>query len=463
MEIRKHILLSSAIIVAISLASLLAVGGVAIHTIMEREARPEVSTIDSDGFAVGELLENEPTREWESLQKQVEGHGYQLVVVEAGKVLYPATTTKPAEEVVEAVMDQDWSQQVQVVSAEGRTAVGVQKDGYTMVAMHAATPIDGNHRWMENTLTLFLIVGVIFIALMLLFSQLFTRWVMGRLLRPMEELTAGAKRVSQGDLSKPVRYSGDGEFAAVCSAFNQMQRHLLEEREKNAAYEQARTDLVAGISHDLRTPLTSVKGYIKGMQDGVANTPEKQKAYLDIAYQKACQMDTLLKKLFYFSRLETGKMPLDRQKTDLGEFVRCFAAEVRPELAEKSAKIFVRCIFREHPVFIDMDQMTRVLMNLMENAIKYAQTRPLELTISVYRANGKEYLFFADNGCGVPEAQLPRLFDRFWRGDAARSTGEGNGLGLYLVKYIVEAHGGRVSAANQNGLQIEIELPGDKE
>ena len=110
-----------------------------------------------------------------------------------------------------------------------------------------------------------------------------------------------------------------------------MRRHLLEEQKKNARYEQARTDLVSGISHDLRTPLTSVKGYLKGMRDGVANTPEKREQYLDVAYRKACEMERLLQRLFYFSKLETGNLPLFLSDADLGDFVAQFVREARQE------------------------------------------------------------------------------------------------------------------------------------
>ena len=121
---------------------------------------------------------------------------------------------------------------------------------------------------------------------------------------PLHALADGAHRIEQGDLSQEIIYNGKDEFTAVCTAFNRMQRHILEERERNNAYEKARTDLVAGISHDLRTPLTSVKGYIKGLRDGVANTPEKEEQYLSIAYQKACYMDVLLQKALLF--FQTG-------------------------------------------------------------------------------------------------------------------------------------------------------------
>ena len=130
------------------------------------------------------------------------------------------------------------------------------------------------------------------------------------ILRPIQALTDAARRVEAGDYTRPVGYGGQDEFTAVCAAFDRMQRRLLEEREKNAVYERARADLVSGLSHDLRTPLTSVQGCLKGLRDGVASTPEKRAQYLEIAYHKACDMEVLLQRLFHFSRLETGALPL---------------------------------------------------------------------------------------------------------------------------------------------------------
>ena len=218
---------------------------------------------------------------------------------------------------------------------------------------------------------------------------------------------------------------------------------------------------MAGISHDLRTPLTSVKGYLKGMRDGVANTPEKRTQYLDIAYRKACDMERLLQRLFYFSKLETGNLPLFLSSADLGEFVEQFAQETGQELAPAGGQVAFRCTAGPCPVRIDPEQMLRVLTNLKENAVRYAGAQPLVLTLTVWRQPERACIRFADNGHGVPEEQLPHLFEQFWRGDQARSSqgGEGSGLGLYIVKYIVEAHGGTVRARNDNGLVFELALP----
>lgn len=321
---------------------------------------------------------------------------------------------------------------------------------------------EGRRRPQSEVLMLSLLLsGGTAIVVILLLNTLFTRYQLKKLLQPMDALAQAAGRVEAGDYTQAIDCPGRDEFAPVCAAFNRMQEHLLEEQEKSAAYERSRTDLVAGISHDLRTPLTSVKGYIKGLRDGVAQTPERQRQYLDVAYRRACDMEVLLQRLFYFSRLETGNLPLFREEADLGSFVGQFAGEVGPELEQAGGKIELTVSPGPHPVSIDPEQLYRVLNNLKDNALRYAGAEALAISLAVETQGEWERIRFADNGQGVPEEALPRLFEQFWRADQARSSrnGEGTGLGLYIVKYIVEAHGGTIQAENSGGLAFTILLP----
>ena len=347
---------------------------------------------------------------------------------------------------------------------EGTIRIQLDEDMIELVAVTVlARPAGpGQPRpWMETmTLSLFLSGGAA-IVVILLTNTLFTRYQLKKLLQPVDALTRAAGRIETGDFTQAIDYRGRDEFSPVCAAFNRMQEHLLAEQEKNAAYERARTDLVAGISHDLRTPLTSVKGYIKGLRDGVAQTPERQRQYLEVAYRKACDMDVLLQRLFYFSRLETGNLPLFREEADLGEFVSRFAAEAGPELEQAGGTVKLSVSPGSHPVSIDPEQLYRVLSNLKDNALRYAGADRPAISLTVERRGEWERLRFADNGQGAAEEALPHLFEQFWRADQARSAknGEGAGLGLYIAKYIVEAHGGTITARNENGLVFEISLP----
>ena len=328
------------------------------------------------------------------------------------------------------------------------------------VPSHPSVSVRARPRMETMSLSLFLSGGAAIVVILLL-NILFTRYQLKKLLQPVDTLTRAAGRIGAGDFTQPIDYPGRDEFSSVCAAFNRMQEHLLAEQEKNAAYERARTDLVAGISHDLRTPLTSVKGYIKGLRDGVAQTPERQRQYLEVAYRRACDMDVLLQRLFYFSRLETGNLPLFLQPADLGAFIARFAAETAPELEQAGGRFETALSPGPHPACVDAEQLYRVLSNLKDNALRYAGADPLVISLAVERRGDWIALRFADNGQGVPEEDLPHLFDQFWRADQARSAqnGEGSGLGLYIARYIVEAHGGTIRAENDGGLVFTIQLP----
>ena len=393
---------------------------------------------------------------------------YDLVVCQDGEIVSTSLDQGQQDFFSRLTENASWpADGTLVVQDSGVVLVGRQMGDYLLVAMpHFGQPdgpggFAGRRPQAEVMLISVFVSGLAAIGVIWLFSVVFARYQLRQIMRPVNALTAGAKRVEQGDLSTPIDYQGRDEFAAVCAAFDHMQRHLLEEREKNAAYERARTDLVAGISHDLRTPLTSMKGYIKGMRDGVANTPEKRERYLDIAYRKSCDMERLLQRLLYFSRLETGNLPMFPVEDDLGTFAGRFAREAGEELAASGGQVNFHPAEEPLPVRLDQEQLLRVLNNLKENAQRYAGAEPLVLDISVKREGERACLRFADNGQGVPEDQLPHLFQQFWRGDQARRSqgGEGSGLGLYIVKYVVEAHGGTVTAENDGGLAFTISLP----
>ncbi len=460
MKIINRIMTSSALLVFLSLVSLLAVVSIIIFT---SPGDPGKELLDKNVFHSWEILDNfdASTGDWNALNAQLDLYGYKLLVLEGDNIIF-STLSDSQGWIINSLKPLELEQSALAGRAQEMTFAAVAKGTYSIFAVGGRVD---NLNVFSGFLQPFLTYCLIVIAVILLLSQLFTRKMVWRILRPLNALSDGAKRIENGDFSKPVVYPGKDEFAPVCTAFNRMQEHLLKEREKTAFYEKARTELIAGISHDLRTPLTSVKGYIKGLRDNVANTPERREQYLAIAYKKACEMDALLQRLFYFSSLETGNLPLSLDREDLGSFVRRFAENMHDELDYKNIKMIVEATSVPHPVKFDGEQMRRALLNLVENAVKYANTKSLVLRISVWRERGMEHLLFADNGRGVPEEHLTRLFERFWRGDEARGTknGEGSGLGLYIVKYIVEAHGGFVTAKNDNGLQIKISLPCGKE
>lgn len=312
-------------------------------------------------------------------------------------------------------------------------------------------------------LCVLVLAGIAAIAVILLLASFFTRKMNRLVMEPVELLVAGAERIRDGNLNEEIRYEGEAEFEHVCRTFNAMQHTILEDQRQREKNEKARTDMVTGISHDLRTPLTSIRGYIKGVLDGVADTDEKKALYLQTAYESTEDMNALLQKLFDFSRMESGQMPFHMVYADLAEFTSAWTAQKKEEVL-KSRQIHLSFMQEKEvmpEVPMDVDQVPRIFDNLLENSVKYAGVSPLEIRIQVFEQTGEKpgvIVEWKDNGHGVPEEKLPQIFERFYRCDESRSEKDG-GIGLYVIKYIMERHGGSAKAENDGGLKIQLFFP----
>ncbi len=310
-------------------------------------------------------------------------------------------------------------------------------------------------------LLLFAADGVLCILFLVGISQLFTKHLTARIMEPLSALEEGAKRIRENDLTTDIVYSGDVEFERVCDAFNDMQHHIHDEQEKNRKYEKARTDMTAGISHDLRTPLTAIRGTIKAILDGVVKTPAQTEAFLQTAYRRTGEMDSLLNQLLFFSKVETGNLPVNVRSVELGAFAKSFVG-IRQETAKENETITVQCS-QPLTVMADVEQLGRIFDNLLENSRKYAMADPLTIQISIAAQANQTHaqICFADNGVGVEAEKLLHLFEEFYRADESR-TKEGNGLGLYIVRYLVRQMGGEAWAENASdghGFCVYVTLP----
>ena len=306
---------------------------------------------------------------------------------------------------------------------------------------------------------LFLADGVLCIAVLVIMSQIFTGNLVKHIMEPLDELAAGAKRIRENDLTEDINYSGDIEFENVCDTFNKMQKHILREQEKNRRYEKARTDMIAGISHDLRTPLTAIRGTIKGLMDGIASTPEKQDRFLETAYRRTGEMDLLLNQLFYLSKIETGNMPITLRKIEISSFIKNYVQAKHGLMEAEKEELVEETKGITAEVAVDPEQLQRIFDNLLENSRKYGEKVPLKMKIGLRKTPEGILIRFSDNGVGVPENKLPYVFEEFYRVDESRNKKEGNGLGLYIVKYLIEVMGGTVRAENEDGFVVSMELP----
>ncbi|MDD3164504.1 MAG: HAMP domain-containing sensor histidine kinase [Oscillospiraceae bacterium] len=461
MKLRKKIILTNVITLLLALMIPFLAGSSMFRASQDKFYAPDNIRLEEHIFTAGEILMQQSAPD--AMCAALDDLSYRLYVLRGNDVVL--RTIDPFQQRLASLLEPaDWPQDtVQYLLIDGCSIAGLSSDGAVYLAMHSAAPPKGapEGTQFEAFHRRFNLVGLIAIVLVLVCSTLLSSRLLKKLLRPVNALVRGAGRVAAGDLSQRIDASREDDLKPVVSAFNEMQARLQEQRVQSEASEKARIDMIAGISHDLRTPLTSVKGYIKGLRDGVANTPEKQARYLDVAYRKSCDMEALLQKLFDFSRMETGNWQLCREMVSLSAFAADFCAEAQEELLQKGAALELSSTPGAHLTSLDRGQMNRVLANLTENALKYAKVQPLQLTIRVWREYDAERLSFADNGAGVPESQLAQLFDEFWRGDASRSpkNGEGSGLGLYISKCIVQAHGGTITVKNENGLRFDVTLP----
>lgn len=408
----------------------------------------------------------------DELQQQVGKWGYQAAVLYRGRIAAGKNTDgmNNLAELFSQKKDMEGRTDSEILFFyhQGVTVTGKYVPGQDVWLVAAHFPTEN---WLASSLkrsfftllSVILLIGTGIIMVLLFLASCFTKRLNRAVMKPVEELTAGAERIQNGDLKQDILYEGDEEFENVCRTFNTMQRTIREDQEQRERNERARTDMVTGISHDLRTPLTSIQGYIKGVLDGVADTPDKKRLYLWTAYASAEEMNVLLQKLFDFSRMESGQLPFHMVRVELAEFTASYIAQKEGILKEQGVRFhFISSQNFLSEICMDVEQVRRVLDNLLENSMKYVKARPLQIEVTVYDTPNQVVLEWRDNGEGVPEAKLEHIFDRFYRCDEARSE-KGSGIGLYVVRYIMERHHGTVTAENAGGLKIQLYFPKETE
>lgn len=305
------------------------------------------------------------------------------------------------------------------------------------------------------------LVVLLILVFIWMLNTVLSRRIAKSITEPLTLLQDGAKQIKDGNLDFFIKYEGDDEFKQVYEDFDEMRQRLKYHIQMQLKYEEDRKILVAGISHDLKTPLTVIKGYVEGLRDGIANTKEKKERYLDTIYNKSCDMDMLVDKLFLFSKLDTGLYPFHFVKTDVKKYIGDFYLKMKGQFNNADLDIE----FMDHtqtPLWANVDcrEMDRVLRNIIENSAKYKVKARGTVTITLQRQDKSVKLTIADDGIGVVENELTQIFTSFYRGDPARTKPcKGSGLGLAIANCIITAHGGNISAENCNGLKITIHLP----
>ncbi len=315
----------------------------------------------------------------EELQNFLEPKGYHLIIKYDGEIISSNITDKDKEAISKIGGDMLFQTQSLVLEMNSISLVtnSFVKDGKVanIIAINSAyEPLKFDMKREVSTFVISYILIVIIISLIVvtLTNGILSTKIYKKLINPLELLSYGAEQIKNGNLDFEMNYESDDEFKQVCGDFDEMRLRLKDSVDSQLKYEEDRKQLVVGISHDLRTPLTAIKGYVEGLIDGIANTPEKQRKYLNTIYTKACDMDILVDRLFLFSKLDTGNFPFKFDKINMKEYMNNFYKHIKDEFYEKDVDFFFYNKCSELcTVKLDSQEMYRVLLNIVENSVKY--------------------------------------------------------------------------------------------
>lgn len=320
----------------------------------------------------------------------------------------------------------------------------------------------GSGSYLQKYVIPYLVIfGVCAIVLVVLVNMCCSRWINSLILPPMKTIRQGMQKVKAGVPGGDIPVLRQDELGEVCEEFNEMQRQLQRSKEEQMKYETYRKGLISSISHDLRTLLTTIKGYVGGILDGIADTEEKKKKYLLAVQTRTNNLENLVNQLSSYNKMENHIFQYQKEETDLKEFIIEYLEENEAFIREYSLEIG---LYAEKGAALMMDRgaFKRILDNLLTNSIRYREKNQSRIEIRVQKKEGRIFWSVADDGPGVAENCLEKIFESFCRLDEARShCSEGSGLGLAIVKRIVTDHQGSIYARDRVGLEICMEFPGE--
>ena len=271
-------------------------------------------------------------------------------------------------------------------------------------------------------------------------------WIYRSIAVPLVKLKKATKNIKEGNLDFVLEVEGNDEFSQLCQDFEEMRKRLKESTEEKILMDKENKELISNISHDLKTPITAVKGYVEGIMDGVADTPEKMDRYVRTIYNKTNEMDHLINELTFYSKIDTNRIPYTFSKLNVEDYFSDCAEEVGLELETEGIElVYANYVEDNVQVIADGEQIRRVIHNIISNAIKYMDKPKGIIQIRVKDVGDFIQVEIEDNGKGIA--------DRFYRTDVSRNSSKGgSGIGLSIVKKILEDHGGKVWATSRLGI-----------
>jgi signal transduction histidine kinase len=304
-------------------------------------------------------------------------------------------------------------------------------------------------------------LGSLFLAIILILiitNGLLTFIVSRSILKPIEALENAAGQIKEGNLNFAVQSESNDEIGQLCKTFEEMRCKLKESIELQLQYEENRKELIANISHDLKTPITAIKGYTEGILDGVPDSPEKMEKYIQTIHSKAIDVDKLIDELFLFSKLDLKREPFNFENVDIISYLQHSAEELGFDLHKGGIQLeFESCCQQPVTVIADREKLKRVINNIIDNSSKYMDKTPGAIRIILQDGIDCVTIEINDNGQGISQKALSLIFGRFYRADPSRNTTvPGSGLGLAIASRIIEEHGGIMWAESDEGIGTSI-------
>ena len=285
-----------------------------------------------------------------------------------------------------------------------------------------------------------------------------TIWVYRSVLRPLSKLQEATREIRDGNLDFTLEVEDDDEIGELCQDFEEMRIRLKENAEEKIQYDIENKELISNISHDLKTPITAIKGYVEGIMDGVASSPERLDKYIRTIYNKANDMDRLIDELTFYSKIDTNKIPYTFTKINVDSYFHDCAEEVGLDMESRNIELgYFNYVNEDVMVIADVEQLKRVINNIISNSVKYLDKPRGIINIRIKDVGDFIQVEIEDNGRGIAAKDLPCIFDRFYRTDSSRNSAQGgSGIGLSIVRKIIEDHGGRIWATSKEGIGTEM-------
>lgn len=293
---------------------------------------------------------------------------------------------------------------------------------------------------------------ILAVVLILVFTAgILVAWIYRGMFTPIRKLQVAAENIKEGNLDFKLEYTKDNELGALCQSFEEMRMRLKDSAEEKLSNEKENKVLISNISHDLKTPITAIKGYVEGIIDGVADTPEKMDKYIRTIYNKANEMDTLINELTLYSKIDTNRIPYNFNRINISDYFNDCIEELTLDLEAKNIGLaYFNYTEEDIQIIADPEQLKRVINNIIGNSVKYLDKQKGFINIRVKDVGDFIQVEIEDNGKGIAAKDLPYIFDRFYRTDASRNSATGgSGIGLSIVKKIIEDHGGSIWATSK--------------